>query len=50
MPNQPKTPARAVRISDELWTAAGKKAAAEGTNITAVIRKGLEQYVADDES
>ena len=41
MPNQPKTPQRAVRVSDELWQAAQAKAAAKGTNVSAELVRFL---------
>lgn len=43
-----KTPLRNVRVSDELWDAAKRKAEAEGTTLTAVIVRALEQYTAQD--
>lgn len=45
MPNQPKTPARQVRVPDALWYPAMAKAAAEGTTLAEVIRKDLERYL-----
>lgn len=44
MPNQPKTPMRSVRISDDVWEAAKTKAAEKGESMTDVIRKALESY------
>ena len=44
MPNQPKTPARAVRVPDELWESARARAAAEGRTLTDVIRAALRAY------
>jgi predicted DNA binding CopG/RHH family protein len=48
MPNKPRpeNPTRPVRVEDDLWAAAKAKAAAEGTTVSAVIRKALERYVA----
>lgn len=46
MPNQPKTPLRNIRVSDELWNAVKQKAAAEGRTISDVVRELLEKYVA----
>lgn len=43
MPNQPKTPARAVRISDDLWEAAQEVAAADGETVSDLVRSGLER-------
>ena len=45
MPNAPKTPTRTIRISDDLWKTAQKKAALEGVSITSVIIKGLQEYL-----
>lgn len=44
MPNQPKTPARSIRIDDELWAKAQARAAARGESVTEAIRKFLERY------
>ena len=46
MPNQPKTPITATRIPEELKAAAKAKAAERGETLTAVIVRGLEEYVA----
>ena len=45
MPNQPKTPARSVRIPDELWKAAQAIAATRGETVTDVITEALKRYV-----
>lgn len=45
VPNKPKTPLRAVRISDETWTAARAKAEEQGDNLSEIIRAALERYV-----
>jgi predicted HicB family RNase H-like nuclease len=45
MPNQPHTPHRTIRITDELWTAAQERAAERGESVTDVIRRALERYV-----
>lgn len=44
MPNQPKTPVRTIRVSDELWTAAAAKAEAKGETISDVVRRALLAY------
>ena len=44
-PNRPKTPLRAVRIDDALWTAVSATAAAEGRTVSDVIRELLRGYV-----
>lgn len=45
MANQPKTRARGVRISDELWQATQELAAERGETVTDVIRRALQRYV-----
>jgi hypothetical protein len=45
MPNQPKTPARSVRIPDELWQAVQVKASETGETATDVITRALRRYV-----
>lgn len=45
VPNTPGTPRRSIRVADALWDAAQAKAEAEGTDVSAVIRKALERYV-----
>lgn len=50
MPNQPKTPLRAVRISDELWNAAKAKARERGNTVSYVVRLALALYVKDEDS
>lgn len=44
MPNQPKTPVRAVRVDDELWAAAKRKAEEEGESVSDVVRRALRKY------
>jgi hypothetical protein len=46
MPNQPKTPSRAVRVPDVLWDAARDRAAQDGRTVTSVIIEALRAYVA----
>lgn len=46
VPNQPKTPNRAIRVDTTLWRAAQEKAAAEGRTVTGVIVDYLRRYVA----
>lgn len=45
MPNAPRTPARAVRIEDGLWSAAQQAAADRGETVSDVIRRALQRYV-----
>lgn len=47
MPNQPATPTHTVRIEDDLWDAAMRKAHDEGTTLTEVIRKALVAFLRD---
>ena len=44
MPNQPKTPARSVRIPDGLWRAAQAEAERRGETVTDVIVRSLKRY------
>ncbi len=48
MPNSPKTPTRTIRVSDQLWTAVQKKAAAEKVTVTSIIIDALEDYIKVD--
>lgn len=45
MPNQPKTPARSIRVGVLLWEAAKAKAAERGESVTDVVIRALESYV-----
>ena len=45
MPNQPKTPGRSVRVSDDLWAAAKDVAAEQQETVTEVIVRSLTSYV-----
>lgn len=47
MPNQPKTPNHSVRVDDELWQAALRKAHERGETLTDVIRDALRRYLRD---
>lgn len=42
------TPIRPVRVPDELWQAALRKARANDEKVSDVIRRALEEYVNDD--
>lgn len=46
MPNAPKTPARAVRISDEVWAALRDAADRDGVTVSDVVREALADYLA----
>jgi hypothetical protein len=45
--NQPKTPKHGVRVPDDIWNAAVRKAADEGTTVTAVIIDALIRFLRD---
>lgn len=47
VPNQPKTPVRGVRVDDDLWLAAKHEAKLRGENLSEVIRRALEVYIAE---
>lgn len=47
MPESEATPIRTVRVSDELWQAALRKAQDEGANVSEVIREALRRYLRD---
>ena len=51
MPNMPSrgTPKHTIRCSSELWDAARAVAEERGEDLSSVIRKALEQYVARQE-
>lgn len=46
MPNAPKTPARAVRISDETWAALRDVAERKDLTVSDVIRLALADFLA----
>lgn len=48
MPNQPKTPARAVRVEDGLWRAVAQRADERGETISDVVRRALRAYLATE--
>lgn len=45
VPNKPKTPVTAIRIPLELKAQVMEKAAAEGTNLSAIVNAALTRYV-----
>lgn len=45
MPNQPKTPNRAVRVPDEEWVPAQARARENNETVTDVVRRALREYV-----
>jgi predicted HicB family RNase H-like nuclease len=47
MPNKPATPTRSIRIPDEIWEPAVRKAADEGTTVTEVVIKCLQRFLRD---
>lgn len=48
VPNQEKTPRRTVRVPDEVWQPASRKARDNGENVSEVIRRALADYIRDD--
>jgi hypothetical protein len=44
MGRETHTPIRAVRVPDDVWNAAKQRAAAEGTDVSAVVRHALRRY------
>jgi hypothetical protein len=46
MPNAPKTPARAVRISEEMWAALRDAADRGDVTVSDVVREACAQYLA----
>jgi len=45
VPNQPKTPTRAIRVPDDLWRKARAIAQARGETLSDVLRDALVEYV-----
>ena len=45
MPNQPKTPTRAFRIPDEVYSVIIEISRQKGVTVTAVIREALDKYI-----
>lgn len=46
-PNQPATPNHTIRVDDELWQAALRKAHDQGETLTDVIVRALKRYLRD---
>ena len=47
VPNQPKTPNHTIRVDDDLWKAALRKAHDRGETLTDVIVRALVKYLRD---
>jgi predicted transcriptional regulator len=47
MPNQPKTPMRSFRISDELYGELSKLAQRRNVSVSDVVREALEKFVSN---
>ena len=47
MPNQPKTPARAIRISDEVWIALRAIAGRLDMSTSDVVRLAISDFLAE---
>lgn len=45
-----KTPIRAFRVPDDLWSQVKAAAASRGETVTDVVRRALEDYVSEQES
>jgi len=45
MPNRPKTPLRAVRVADDLWSEAQRIARSRGESVSDIMRAALVRYV-----
>ena len=45
MPDQPKTPARTIRVPDDLWQALLAAAAKNNESASDVLRRAAENYV-----
>lgn len=45
VPNQPATPARSIRIPDEVWEALRRRADERGETIADVVRRALRAYL-----
>ncbi len=43
-----ETPRRTVRVPDEVWKAAEKRAKERGENVSDAVRRCLEEYGKDD--
>jgi len=48
MSNAPKTPARAFRIPDDIWSDLQKLAKEKGVTVTAIVLDLIKQYVRDN--
>ncbi len=48
VPNQEKTPRRTVRVPDDVWQPAARKARDNGENVSEVIRRALADYLRED--
>lgn len=44
-PNQPKTPARPVRIDDDTWDAVKAEAAERGVTASDVVREAIAEHL-----
>lgn len=45
-PNAPRTPHRTIRINNELWDAAKEAAAEDGETVSDLLRRLLENHLA----
>ncbi|MGV8973142.1 MAG: CopG family transcriptional regulator [Rhodoglobus sp.] len=49
VPNQPATPQRSVRMSDETWEQIKTSAAAQGMSASELVREVVEAYLREGE-
>jgi hypothetical protein len=47
-PNQPKTPTRSIRIPDDVWFPALRKAERESRTVTDVVMAALRAFLEDE--
>lgn len=48
VPNQPATPNRTIRVPDDLWDEAMRKAHDRDETVTDVVIRALKRYVRED--
>jgi predicted DNA-binding protein len=49
VPNQPKTPKRTFRVSDDLYKRVQEKAKREGRTVSDIVNESFENYLEADE-
>lgn len=48
-PNQPRTPARVIRVPDEVWRAIRELADRENTSPSDIVRRALTAYIQEQQ-